>query len=179
MTGSPISPSSPGAPARSVEHSLLPLLIVQRNFKLADHLSSSPSRPPGSRATFDLDEDQLLLRRVDAVDPTSEIATVSSKRRSTTFGRTSTFWLCLVGGWAGGRDVARDRRYVRFDRMIDLNLRSTFNTVRAAIPHMREARTLGAGSSCLAAAKPSMPPSGQAAYNVAKAGVVIAFSRSP
>ncbi len=54
--------------------------------------------------------------------------------------------------------------------MIDLNLRSAFYTVRAAIPHLREAewaRIIAVGSR----AGLDTPP-GQAAYNVAKAGVL-------
>ena len=75
----------------------------------------------------------------------------------------------LVGGWAGGRDV-EETSDVRFDRMIDVNLRSAFATVRAAIPHLKKAgwgRILLVGSRAAAES-----PAGQAAFNAAKAGVL-------
>ena len=43
-----------------------------------------------------------------------------------------------MGGWAGGRDV-EETDDVRLERMIDLNLRSAFYTVRAALPHLTAA----------------------------------------
>jgi Short-chain alcohol dehydrogenase of unknown specificity len=76
--------------------------------------------------------------------------------------------LCsLVGGWAGGRDV-EETDDVRFERMIDLNLRSAFYAVRAAVPYLRQAgwgRILLVGSKAVEEAPP-----GQAAFNIAKAG---------
>ena len=81
---------------------------------------------------------------------------------------------CLIGGWAGGRDVY-ETDDVRFDRMIDLNLRTSFNAARAAIPHLRAAEW---GRIIMMGSRSAVdPPSGQAAYNVAKAGV-IALARS-
>ena len=74
-----------------------------------------------------------------------------------------------MGGWAGGRDV-EETDDVRFERMLDLNLRSAFYTARAAIPYLRQAdwgRLLLIGSR----AAFDNPP-GQAAFNIAKAGVV-------
>jgi NAD(P)-dependent dehydrogenase (short-subunit alcohol dehydrogenase family) len=59
---------------------------------------------------------------------------------------------------------------IRFDRMIDLNLRTSFNAVRATIPHLRDAdwgRIVMIGSRSAVD-----PPAGQAMYNVAKAGVI-------
>jgi len=78
--------------------------------------------------------------------------------------------LCaLVGGWAGGRDV-EETDDVRFERMLDLNLRSAFYTVRAAIPHLKAA---GWGRIVLAGSRAGLEtPAGQAAYNIAKAGVI-------
>jgi NAD(P)-dependent dehydrogenase (short-subunit alcohol dehydrogenase family) len=75
----------------------------------------------------------------------------------------------LVGGWAGGRDV-KETDDLRFDRMIDLNLRSAFYSVRAAIPHMRSADW---GRIILIGSRHAIEtPPGQGAYNVAKAGVI-------
>jgi NAD(P)-dependent dehydrogenase (short-subunit alcohol dehydrogenase family) len=139
-------------------------LLVRRNFKIA----ISYIVPEEARAledTIDLEEDQLMLRRVDTTDP--EAVNVFMKDTVEAFGGINV--LCsLVGGWAGGRDVTETDN-VRFDRMIDLNLRSTFYTLRAAIPHMRDAdwgRIIAVGSKAAYDA-----PAGQAAFNMAKAGV--------
>ncbi len=162
MTGSNIAIVTGGT--GSVGRALVPLLI-QRNFKLGITYII-PEQAAGFESTFDLDEDQLLLRRVDSVDPTAMDRFI--QETVDTFGGLNVL-VCLVGGWAGGRDV-HETDNVRFDRMIDLNLRSAFNTVRAAIPHMREQEwgrliTLSRRQAIDA-------PAGQAAYNVAKAGVV-------
>lgn len=115
---------------------------------------------------FDLDEDRLILRRVDAINP--EAVTSFMKEVADTWG--AIHHLCsLVGGWAGGRDV-EETDDVRFERMLDLNLRSAFYAVRAAVPHLRQAgwgRILLVGSKAVEEAPP-----GQAAFNIAKAGVV-------
>ena len=59
---------------------------------------------------------------------------------------------------------------VRLERMIDLNLRSAFYTVRAAIPHLKET---GWGRILLIGSRGAVDfPAGQAAFNIAKAGVV-------
>jgi NAD(P)-dependent dehydrogenase (short-subunit alcohol dehydrogenase family) len=59
--------------------------------------------------------------------------------------------------------------------MIDLNLRTSFNAARAAIPHMLDA---GWGRIVMIGSRAAIEPaSGQAMYNVAKAGV-IALARS-
>jgi len=113
-----------------------------------------------------LEEDQLLLRRVDSTS--HEELTVFMKETEDRFGAIN--GLCsLVGGWAGGRDV-EDTTDVRFERMLDLNLRSAFYATRAALPHLRSAdygRIVLVGSR---AAEDT--PTGQAAFNAAKAGVV-------
>lgn len=113
-----------------------------------------------------LEEDQLLLRRVDSTS--HEELTAFMKETEDRFGTIN--GLCsLVGGWAGGRDV-EDTTDVRFERMLDLNLRSAFYATRAALPHLRTAeygRIVLVGSR---AAEDT--PTGQAAFNAAKAGVV-------
>ncbi|MFP3915454.1 MAG: SDR family NAD(P)-dependent oxidoreductase [Actinomycetota bacterium] len=115
---------------------------------------------------FDLDEDRLILRRVDAINP--EAVNSFMKEVADTWG--AIHLLCsLVGGWAGGRDV-EETDDVRFERMLDLNLRSAFYATRAAVPYLRQAgwgRILLVGSR----AAEDTPP-GQAAFNIAKAGVV-------
>jgi NAD(P)-dependent dehydrogenase (short-subunit alcohol dehydrogenase family) len=112
-----------------------------------------------------VDEDRLMLSRVDATS-TSEV-TAFMQQVVERFGAIHIVG-SLVGGWAGGRDV-EETDDVRFDRMIDVNLRSAFATVRAAIPHLKKAgwgRILLIGSRAAAEA-----PAGQAAFNAAKAGV--------
>src|SRR5690606_1014770 len=65
---------------------------------------------------FDLDEDRLILRRVDAVN--AEAVNSFMKEVTDTWG--GIHHLCsLVGGWAGGRDV-EETDDVRFERMLDL-----------------------------------------------------------
>lgn len=113
-----------------------------------------------------LDEERLLLRRVDVTDP--EAVTEFMKQVVDHFGAIHMV-ASLVGGWAGGRDL-EETDDVRFERMLDINLRSAFYTLRAAVPHLRRAgwgRVLVVGSR----AAYDTPP-GQAAYNAAKAGVI-------
>jgi NAD(P)-dependent dehydrogenase (short-subunit alcohol dehydrogenase family) len=75
----------------------------------------------------------------------------------------------LVGAFAGGVAVA-DTEDAVLERMLDLNLRSTFHVARAVIPHMRRqgsGRILAIGSR--AAVEPS-PMAG--AYAASKAALV-------
>lgn len=114
----------------------------------------------------DLDEDRLLLRRVNATDP--EEMSDFMKAAAEKFGAIHAV-ASLVGGWAGGRDIA-DTDDVRFEHMLDLNLRSAFYTVRAGIPHLLDA---GHGHILLVGSRGALDgPAGQAAFNIAKAGVV-------
>ena len=79
---------------------------------------------------FDLPEDELTLTRVDATNPEA----VSTFMKDVVARWGSIDGLCaLVGGWAGGRDV-EETDDVRFERMLDLNLRSAFYAVKAAVP---------------------------------------------
>lgn len=143
--------------------------FVRRNF----HLAVTYLVPEEADMLEDLvamDDDQWLLRRVDCTD--SEALQRFIKQVAETYGEINV--LCsLVGGWAGGRDVA-ETDDVRFDRMIDLNLRSAFYTTRAAIPYMSKefGRIITVGSRAA-----FDTPTGQSSYNIAKAGV-IALTRS-
>jgi len=114
-----------------------------------------------------VDEDRLMLSRVDATNG-SEIAGFF-REIVERFGAVHV--VCsLVGGWAGGRDV-EETDDVRFDRMIDVNLRSAFATVRAAVPHLKKT---GWGRILLVGSRAAIEaPAGQAAFNVAKAGVAV------
>ncbi len=120
---------------------------------------------------FEVDEDRLLLTRVDATNP--EAVASLFKDVSEKWG--AIHGVCsLVGGWAGGRDV-EETDDVRFDRMLDINLRSAFYAVRAAVPYLREA---GWGRVVLVGSRAAIDfPESQAAFNIAKAGVV-ALGRS-
>lgn len=115
---------------------------------------------------FDINEDRLLLTRVDATN--AEAVVSLFKDVADNWG--PIHGLCsLVGGWAGGRDV-EDTDDVRFERMMDLNLRSAFYAVRAAIPYLRET---GWGRIVLVGSRGAVDfPSSQVAFNIAKAGVV-------
>lgn len=144
-------------------------LLADRGFKLAiTYLIPEEARD--LEKDLDLDEDQLMLRRVDATDP--EAINAFMKNTVDAFGGINV--LCsLVGAWAGGRDVA-ETDDVRFDRMIDLNLRSTFYAARAAIPYMTPmewGRFIAVGSRAALDT-----PTGQAAFNIAKAGVIALVS---
>ena len=120
---------------------------------------------------MDVDEESLHMRRVDCTDAEQTAAFLAETVE--TFGPINVL-CCLVGGWAGGRDVA-ETDDVRFERMLDLNLRSAFYTVRAAIPHMIDQEW---GRIIMMASRAALdPPTGQAAFNVAKAGV-LALARS-
>lgn len=120
---------------------------------------------------FEVDDENLMLSRVDATNP--EAVATFFKNVSDNWGEIH--GLCsLVGGWAGGRDVD-ETDDVRFERMLDINLRSAFYAVRTAIPYLKEA---GWGRIILVGSRAAIDyPEGQAAFNIAKAGVV-ALGRS-
>lgn len=115
---------------------------------------------------FQADDDRLLLVRVDATNAEA----VNSLMKDVAERWGSIHALCaLVGGWAGGRDV-EETDDVRFERMLDLNLRSAFYATRAAVPYLKEA---GWGRIILVGSRAAVDyPTGQAAFNIAKSGVV-------
>jgi NAD(P)-dependent dehydrogenase (short-subunit alcohol dehydrogenase family) len=69
-----------------------------------------------------LPEDRLILKRVDCTDGDAVNAFV--QETVDTFGGLNVL-ACLVGGWSGGRDV-EETDDLRFERMVDLNLRPSF-----------------------------------------------------
>ncbi len=120
---------------------------------------------------FEVDDDRLMLRRCDATD--AEAVRDLFDEIGETWGAIDGL-AALVGGWAGGRDV-EETDDVRFERMLDLNLRSAFYANRAAIPHLKRAEW---GRIVLVGSRAAFDaPTGQAAFNMAKAGVV-ALGRS-
>jgi NAD(P)-dependent dehydrogenase (short-subunit alcohol dehydrogenase family) len=147
----------------SVGRCLVPLLI-DRGFKVAVTYLL-PDEATAMDEAIDEDEDRLILRRVDVTDATAVNAFMDEATDA--FGPINVM-ASLVGGWAGGRDVA-ETDDVRLDRMLDLNLRTAWNTTRAAIPKMSDEW----GRIILMGSKHAVDsPAGQAAYNVAKAGVM-------
>ena len=120
---------------------------------------------------FEIDEDQVLLVRVDATN--AEAVNTFMKGVAERWGAIHGL-VALVGGWAGGRDV-EETDDLRFERMLDLNLRSTFYSVRAVVPYLVET---GWGRIVTVGSRATVDyPTGQAAFNVAKSGVV-ALTRS-
>lgn len=120
---------------------------------------------------IDLGEDRLILRRVDAANASavSEFMVDVHERWGPINGLAA-----LVGGWAGGRDV-EETDDVRLERMLDLNLRSAFYTVRAGLPYLKKAEF---GRIVLVGSRAAIDnPPGQAAFNMAKAAVM-ALGRS-
>jgi NAD(P)-dependent dehydrogenase (short-subunit alcohol dehydrogenase family) len=125
-----------------------------------------PEEAASFEEEFDFDEEQVLLTRVDATN--AEAMTSYFKDIAERWGNVHAI-CALVGGWAGGRDVD-ETDDVRFERMLDLNLRSAFYAVRAVIPHLRAA---GWGRILLVGSRAAIDnPTGQGAFNIAKAGVV-------
>ncbi|MCZ6461290.1 MAG: SDR family NAD(P)-dependent oxidoreductase [Actinobacteria bacterium] len=157
----------------SVGRELLPLM-VRRSFKLGVTYiipEEATELETELESNLDISEDDLILRRVDTSDAQAVDKFVQEVVDS--FGGLNVL-VCLVGGWLGGRDV-EETDDVRFDRMIDINLRSSFNAVRATIPHLKKQDW---GRIVLMGSRHAIEtPSGQAAFNIAKAGVA-ALGRS-
>ncbi|MGK5741408.1 SDR family NAD(P)-dependent oxidoreductase [Micromonospora sp. URMC 103] len=78
--------------------------------------------------------------------------------------------VCNAGGMVGRSPVAEmtDEHYAR---VVDLNLGSTFRTVRAAIPHLQAAGTRGRVITMSSLAAQNGGGAGSAVYAAAKAGV--------
>jgi NAD(P)-dependent dehydrogenase (short-subunit alcohol dehydrogenase family) len=139
-------------------------LLIDRGFNVAATYLL-PEEANLLEEQIDLDEDRLILRRVDVTDAQATTAFVDEAAQA--YGKINVM-ASLVGGWAGGRDVA-ETSDVRLERMLDLNLRTAWNASRAAIPHMSPEW----GRIILMGSKHAIDtPAGQAAYNIAKAGVL-------
>lgn len=124
-----------------------------------------PDEAQSFETEFEVDEKRVLLTRVDCTN--AEAVNTYIKELAGRWGEIHA--LCgLVGGWAGGRDV-EETDDVRFERMLDLNLRSSFYAVRAVIPHLKDA---GWGRILLVGSRGAVDnPEAQGAFNIAKAGV--------
>lgn len=143
--------------------------LLDRGFKVAVTYLL-PEEATALEERLDLDESRLIIRRVDVTD--AEATETFFAEAVDRFGSINVM-ASLVGGWSGGRDVA-ETDDLRFQRMLDLNLKSAWNSTRAAIPRMSPEW----GRIILMGSKHSQDsPAGQAAYNMAKAGV-LALARS-
>ena len=162
MPSSPVAVVTGGTGA--LGRSLLPRLL-ERRFKVAVSYLV-PAEATEIEEQLAVSESRVMLRRVDCTD--SEATAEFMEEVAASFGQFNV--LCsLIGGWAGGRDVA-ETDDIRFERMIDLNLRTAFNTVRAAIPHMNGKDW---GRIITVSSRAGLDtPAGQGAYNIAKAGVL-------
>ena len=109
--------------------------------------------------------DRLLTRHADVTDPAAMNAFVDSVRRE--HGRVDAL-VAGVGGFAGGGLLETDRE--TWDRMLAMNLTSTFTAARAVVPHMASA---GRGRVVAVASRAVVPPApGFIGYTVAKSGVI-------
>ena len=124
-----------------------------------------PDEAQSFETEFEVDEKRVMLTRVDCAN--AEAVNSYVKELADRWGEIH--GLCsLVGGWAGGRDV-EETDDVRFERMLDLNLRSAFYSVRAIVPHLKDA---GWGRILLVGSRGAVDHyEAQAAFNIAKAGV--------
>jgi NAD(P)-dependent dehydrogenase (short-subunit alcohol dehydrogenase family) len=130
-----------------------------------------PDEAQAFESEFEVDEERVMLTRVDCAN--AEAINSFIKQVADEWGEIHGL-AALVGGWAGGRDV-EETDDIRFERMLDLNLRSAFYAVRATIPHMKEA---GWGRIVLVGSRGAVDFfEAQAAFNIAKAGVA-ALGRS-
>ena len=75
----------------------------------------------------------------------------------------------VMGGFAGGQPI-QETDDATWDRMMNLNLRAAFNTLRAVIPAMRQA---GRGRIVAIGSRAGVEPAANiGAYNASKAGLV-------
>lgn len=139
--------------------------LISKDYRLAVTYLL-PDEAQTFESEFEVDEERLMLTRVDCTNPEA----VNSYVKDVANRWGEIHGLCsLVGGWAGGRDV-EETDDVRFERMLDLNLRSAFYAVRAVVPHLKEA---GWGRIMLVGSRAAVDNfEAQAAFNIAKAGVV-------
>jgi NAD(P)-dependent dehydrogenase (short-subunit alcohol dehydrogenase family) len=122
------------------------------------------------QAVLNADRGRLVLDTVDVtdLDAMTRLAAGVAERH----GRIDVL-VTIVGGFAGGALVETDR--ATWDRMLAVNLTSTFVATRAVVPHMV---TAGRGRVVTIASRAVVPPAGGfIAYTTAKAGV-IAFSQA-
>ncbi|MCB2224473.1 MAG: SDR family oxidoreductase [Actinobacteria bacterium] len=139
--------------------------LAERRFRLAVSYLV-PDQADKFEEILRIPEDDLLLKRCNATErqPVDEFMASVAER----FGGINVL-VNLVGRWSGGSDV-EETDDVRFDHILEVNLRSAFLACRAALPYLRQAEW---GRIILIGSRSAVDPApGQAAYNVAKAGVI-------
>lgn len=138
--------------------------LIARDYRIAVTYLL-PDEAQTFETEFEVDEKRVMLTRVDCTN--AEAVNTYIKEVADRWGAIHAL-SALVGGWAGGRDV-EETDDVRFERMLDLNLRSAFYAARAVIPYLKEA---GWGRLLLVGSRGAVDnPEAQAAFNIAKAGV--------
>ena len=125
-----------------------------------------PAEAAGFEDRFGTNHERIMLRRVDV---THAGAVKGFFSELTERGDDICGLACLAGNWAGGRNIELTSD-LRLERMLDSNLRSAFTVVRAALPHLRKSEWARIVLTASRAAFNN--PAGQAAFNIAKAGVV-------
>jgi NAD(P)-dependent dehydrogenase (short-subunit alcohol dehydrogenase family) len=144
---------------------------VTRRFLAAGDNVVVPSRSEREAdrlvAGLDASRDSLALVRADVTDPASVGALAGEAVDR--FGPVGVL-VHLVGGWRGGERV-HEHSIETWDAMQSLNLRSAFLCCRALLPGMLDS---GWGRIVLVSSRTARRGRvGQAAYAVAKAGVVV------
>jgi len=115
---------------------------------------------------IDLPDERVFATMVDATVPESVEASVDAI--AARWGRVDVL-LNTVGGWGGGKPVG-ETPVEEWERMMTLNLRSAFLLSRVVLPGMLEN---GWGRIVHVSSKTAVAPrAGQAAYAVAKMGVI-------
>ena len=125
-----------------------------------------PEEAASFEERFGTYHDRIILRRVNVTDSQAVEGFLTEVTES--WGAISGL-ACLVGSWAGRRTV-EETSDLRLERMLDSSLRSSFTVVRGALPHLRRAEWARVVLTASRAAFDTPP--GQAAFNIAKAGVV-------
>jgi len=125
-----------------------------------------PAEAAAFEDRFGTYHDRITLRRVDVTDSRAVDGFFSELVEN---GDDLGGLACLAGNWAGGESI-EETSDLRLERMLDSNLRSAFTVVRAALPHLRRAEWARIVLTASRAA--FQTPPGQAAFNIAKAGVV-------
>ena len=144
---------------------LIARLLRKENIRVAATYLR-PAEAAGFEDRFGTYHNRIILRRVNATDARSVEGFIAELDQK---GGEISGLACLAGSWAGGRSI-EETSDLRLDRMLDANLRSTFTTVRAALPHLH--RAPWARMVLTASQAASTTPAGQGAFNIAKAGVV-------
>ena len=121
-----------------------------------------------SRSIAAVDFNHPRFAAIPAELSSGDAANAALDRAISRFGRIDAL-VHLMGAWAGG-SLLEDTDESTFERMLDLNLRSTFHVMRAAAKRMRPQ---GAGRLLAIASKAALEPQPQAgAYSVSKSAVV-------